>query len=175
MECSPPADKVFACTWKFIISVEPTTGSLGGGVHSRRAPENRVATSVARRDDGVEAFSSTELGGSPDVEADPKLIQCSAMALSHSMLVLLLLLALVSSFCMLQVCHGAGRPFPRTTNAFMPFQYSKFQKSFFVAWSESNVAAVDGGHTLQLSLDRKSGELVQCLSNAPQSMWSNAY
>lgn len=63
---------------------------------------------------------------------------------------------------MLQVC-GAGRLLPRTTNAFMPFQSSKFQKSFFVAWSESNVAAVDGGHTLQLSLDRKSGELLQCL------------
>jgi hypothetical protein len=76
-----------------------------------------------------------------------------AMALSNSMQVLLL--TLVS--CCVRGC-AAGRPLS-ATNAFTPFQYSKFQKNFFVAWSESNVAAVDGGHTLQLSLNRKSGEL----------------
>jgi len=78
--------------------------------------------------------------------------QPEAMNLSHSMLVFLL--ALVS----LQGC-AAGRPLSNSAiNTFTPFQYSKFQKNFFVAWSESNVAAVDGGHTLQLSLNRKSGE-----------------
>lgn len=76
------------------------------------------------------------------------------MALSNSMQVLLL--TLVS--CCVRGC-AAGRPLS-ATNAFTPFQYSKFQKNFFVAWSESNVAAVDGGHTLQLSLNRKSGTAV---------------
>jgi hypothetical protein len=89
-------------------------------------------------------------------EADP-----AAMAL-HSMLVLLLAFV---GFCMLQG-RAAGRPLSTTTNAFMPFQYSKFQKNFFVAWSESNVAAVDGGHTLQLSLNRKSGELEQKMAQS---------
>lgn len=77
---------------------------------------------------------------------------------------LVLLLAFVG-FCMLQG-RAAGRPLSTTTNAFMPFQYSKFQKNFFVAWSESNVAAVDGGHTLQLSLNRKSGELEQKMAQS---------
>jgi len=71
-----------------------------------------------------------------------------------------LLVLLLLAFVGLQGCV-TGRPLSSstTTNAFTPFQYSKFQKNFFVAWSESNVAAVDGGHTLQLSLNRKSGEL----------------
>ena len=41
---------------------------------------------------------------------------------------------------------------------YIPFQNSKFQNDFFVEWSQSNVAAVDGGHTLQLSLNEASGE-----------------
>lgn len=41
---------------------------------------------------------------------------------------------------------------------YIPFQNSKFQNDFFVEWSQSNVAAVDGGHTLQLSLNEESGK-----------------
>lgn len=85
------------------------------------------------------------------------------MALSISMQVLLL--TVVS--CCVRGC-AAGLPVS-ATNTFTPFQYSKFQKNFFVAWSESNVAAVDGGHTLQLSLNRKSGELEKVADSFPLS------
>lgn len=111
--------------------------------------ECRVVVSCELRDD-----SSTEFW--PRCEWT----QLEAMALSK--LMMLLLLALISCSCMIRGC-GAGRPLS-IRNTFTPFQYSKFQKSFFVAWSESNVAAVDGGHTLQLSLDRQSGTAVSSTS-----------
>lgn len=138
----------------------------GGGVHSRRAweadwrPQLESETSVVRRDDGVAVRPLWE---------EPE-----AMALISNSMHLVWLLALMMSLCRLRGCVAAGRPWS-TTNAFTPFQYSKFQKNFFVAWSESNVAAVDGGHTLQLSLNRKSGELEKQHCTTRSCSWNFCY
>ena len=65
---------------------------------------------------------------------------------------------LVVASCSCSVFWVEAQQQQQQLQPYIPFQNSKFQNDFFVEWSQSNVAAVDGGHTLQLSLNEASGE-----------------
>lgn len=72
----------------------------------------------------------------------------------HELAVVAVLVVVVASFS----CSILPVEAEQQLQPYIPFQNSKFQDDFFVEWSQSNVAAVDGGHTLQLSLNEASGE-----------------